>query len=60
MIQKVVMTRVVRLVFFMPTFSNLAYCKVVGNKIKSLGPKVPTRDFYCQPVQNMPNLRKLA
>ena len=49
--------------FFMPTFSNLAYCKVVGSKknhLLAFQPKVPKRDFYCQPIQNMPNLRKMA
>ena len=58
-----VTARVARLAFFMPTFSNVAYCKVVGSKknhLLAFQPKVPTRDFYCQPIQNMPNLRKLA
>ena len=57
-------SRIARLAFIMPTFSNLAYCKVVGSKKKNqllaFQPKEPTRDFYCQPIQNMPNLRKLA
>ena len=57
-------TRVARLAFYMPTFSNLAYFKEIGckkNHLLAFQPKVPTRDFcYCQPIQNMPNLRKLA
>ena len=60
---KSVVPRVARLAFFMPAFSNLAYCKVVGSKkdhLLAFQPKVPTRDFYCQPIQNMPNLRRLA
>ena len=55
--------RVARVAFFMPIFSNLAYCKVVGSKknhLLTFQPKVPTRDFYCQLIQNMLNLRKLA